>query len=411
MKVTQLTPRTASLPQSQPPKEKKSTEGMTLPPDNRHHWDPEKAKTVRRLRDVALPLIFRLKDQGFENIPKDGNFIAGPSHQGYMDAPVASRVPDNGRPFGSMSDAGQFRGPLGKMLAAFGSFPVDRYGEYEGKFADPVSHAQEILNSDKNFIFYPEGRFGENGHVYPIKNGIGRISLGSNVKYALPMAQHYSKDTQSHPLETAVGIGSSLLAAAAGIYAASQGGMAAGLAGLVTGLVSGAVVGGGLGFLKGPKGEMGIKAANAAKFAAAGAVVTGVTAAAVGALAPGLAPALVGSTSVLTGLAGLGATYHWTHRTIAHTVVGKPIEVEPYRQRALAAADPEAGTKAEVMRLTSDFYGEMKSLKDGLTGSETPYKMDAQGRTWGKQPDGRFALLELKGKRDWVPVQPMVFES
>lgn len=395
-------------PAPEPPKEKKSTEGMNLPPDNRHHWDDQKAAKVRKFRDFMMPVLFRIKDKGFENIPKDGNFIAGSTHQGYMDAPLASRVPDNGRPFGSMSDIKQFSGPLGKMLADFGSFPVDRYGDFQGNFPDPVQHAEEIINQGKNFVFYPEGRIWETGFVQPIKTGVGRISVGSNVKYALPMAQHYAKDKEKHPVEALVGGAISAAVAAAGIYAAGGGSVAAGVAGLITGAIGGGAVGAGLGFLKGPKGEIGIKAMNAVKYGAAAAVLTGVGAAAVGALAPGLAPALIGTTSVLTGLAGLGATYHWTHRTVAYTSVGKPIEVEPYRQRASVSKEAAA---SEALRLTADFHAEMKTLKDELTGKESPYKMDAQGRSWGKQEDGRWALLELKNKREWVPAQPMVYED
>lgn len=414
MKLTNLPGKTpprlpqTTLPTSpEAPKEKKSTEGMALPPGNRHHWDDKKAAKVRKFRDLMMPLLFRIKDTGFENIPKDGNFIAGSTHQGYMDAPLASRVPDNGRAFGSMSDIKQFSGPLGKMLADFGSFPVDRYGDFQGTFPDPVDHAREILNQDKNFVFYPEGRIWDTGFVQPIKTGVGRIAVGSNVKYALPIAQHYAKDKEKHPVEALVGGAISAAVAAAGIYAAGGGSVAAGVAGLITGAIGGGAVGAGLGFLKGPKGEIGIKAMNAVKYGAAAAVLTGVGAAAVGALAPGLAPALIGTTSVLTGLAGLGATYHWTHRTVAHTSVGKPIEVEPYRQRATASGD----SNAEALRLTGDFHTAMKDLKDPLTGKETPYKMDAQGRSWGKQEDGRWALLELKNKRDWAPAQPMVYEN
>ncbi|MBN9415862.1 hypothetical protein ABS71_03295 [bacterium SCN 62-11] len=399
--------RTPQENQPPTPPEKKSTAGMSLPPGNRHHWDDKKAAKVRKFRDLMMPILFRVKDKGFENIPKDGNFIAGSTHQGYMDAPLASRVPDNGRPFGSMSDIKQFSGPLGKMLADFGSFPVDRYGDFQGTFPDPVDHAREILNQDKNFVFYPEGRIWDTGFVQPIKTGVGRIAVGSNVKYALPIAQHYSKDKEKHPFEALVGGAVSAAVAAAGIYAAGGGSLAAGVAGLVTGAIGGGAVGAGLGFLKGPKGEIGIKAMNAVKYGAAAAVLTGVGAAAVGALAPGLAPALIGTTSVLTGLAGLGVTYHWTHRTLAHTSVGQPIEVEPYRQRAAASGD----SNAEALRLTGDFHTAMKGLKDELTGKETPFKMDHQGRSWGKQEDGCWALLELKNKREWVPAQPLVYES
>ena len=398
--------RIQNLPSSPP---KKPTTGMTLPPNNRHHWDEDRAKWVRRVRDVAMPLMYRMKDIGFENIPKEGTFIVGPTHQSMFDAPLASRIPDT-RPFGSMSDVNQFRGVLGRMLAEFGSFPVDRYKEYEGDFPKPAEHAKEILNEGKNFIFYPEGRIYDTDLVQPLQSGVGRISVGSSVKYALPVAQHYAKDTESHPVETALGVGLSAAAAGAGIWAACGGGLGAGIAGALTGLVGGALVGGTAGFLTGPKDNEAVRTLGAAKWAGIAALATGVGAAAVGALAPGLAPAVVGTTSVLTGLAGLGMTHHWTHRPVAYTSVAQPIEVEPYRQRAAASDDPNAAQN-EANRLTADFHRSMTEVKDALTGKQTPYKMDYQGRSWGQQADGRWALLHQQGKREWVPVEPMVFEE
>lgn len=389
---------------------KKPTTGMSLPPNNRFHWDEKIASRVRKLRDIALPLMFRMEDKGFENIPKDGNFIVGPTHQNYMDALIGSRVPDGHGPFGSMSDVNQFKGIVGTMLSGFGSFPVDRYREYEGDFPKPSDHAEEILNTGKNFIFYPEGRIFDTDFVQPLQTGVGRISVNSKVKYALPVAQDYRKDTKSHPVETAVGVALSAAAAGAGIWAACSGGLGGGIAGLVTGLVSGALVGGGVGYLAADKQDYAKTVGKAAKFAGLGALATGLGGAAIGGFAPGLAPAVVGTTSVLTGMVGLAGTYHWTHRAIATTSVGKPIEVEPYRQRARESSDPDAAMK-ESLRLVSDFHGEMKQLKDELTGRETPYKMTPDGRSWIKTEDGRYALVEQKDKKNWTIVEPRVYES
>ena len=392
------------------PKEKKSSEGMAFPPNNRHHWDEGKANTVRRIRDLAIPLMFRCEDKGFENIPKDGNFIVGPTHQSMFDALLASRVPDN-RPQGSMSDVNQFKGLLGGMLADLGSFPVDRYGEYEGNFPEPVAHAQEILNEGKNFIFYPEGRIFNTKVVQPLKTGVGRISVGSEVKYALPVAQHFAKDTKKRPLETLVGVGISAAAVAAGVMAGAGGGWQAAVAGGLTGLISGAALGAGAGFALSAKEEFAIKGSNAAKGAAIGALATSVAAATVGALAPSLAPAVVGTTSVLTGLVGLGATYHWTHRSIAHTVVAKPIEVQPYRDRAKASNDPKAEWK-EALKLTADFHESLAATKSALTGKENPFKMDYEGNGWKKTEDGRWAKVDFsKETKEWEFIEPRQYQA
>jgi hypothetical protein len=327
-----------------------------------------------------------------------------------FDALLASRVPD-GKPFGSMSDVNQFKGLLGSMLADFGSFPVDRYGEYEGKFPEPVAHAQEILNDGKNFIFYPEGRIFETKVVQPLKTGVGRISLGSEVDYALPVAQHFSKDTKKRPMETLVGVGLSAAAVAAGVMASSGGSWQAAIAGGLTGLISGAAVGAGLGFASAAKEEFAIKGGRAVKGAAIGALATSVGAAAVGALAPQLAPAVVGTTSALTGLVGLGATYHWTHRAIAHTVVAEPIPVQPYRDRAKASTEPEAEWK-EALKLTKDFHQSLAATKSALTGLENPFKMDDQGNGWKKTEDGRWAKVDFsKETKEWEFIEPRQYQA
>lgn len=380
---------------------KKDSSKLSVPPNNRHTWDPDKAKWVRRLRDVAIPLVFRLDDQGFEKIPQDRNVIVGPTHQHFFDALLASRVPPE--PHGSMSDVNQFKGPLGKLLSNFGSFPVDRWKEYEGDFPDPVDHTVEILNDGKNFIFYPEGRIYKDPYVNPLKTGIGRMGLASNVKYAVPVAQHYSKDTEAQPLEAAVGIGLSAALAGAGIWAATQGGLASGVAGALTGVIAGALAGGAAGYLTGPKDNQKKAINKALKWAGAGALGLGAAGGSMSTLAPNAATWLVGSTSAVTGAAALGATYGWTHRQIAHTRVGDPIDLEPYRERARNSDDPEAEWK-EALRLTADFHEALKTEKTALTGIESPFKMDYEGNRWGLQPDGRWVKVERNEDKEWVPI-------
>lgn len=380
----------------------KDASRLKTPPNNRHHWDPDKAKWVRRFRDLAMPLVFRLKDEGFENIPKDGNVIVGPTHQAIFDAAIASRVPEE--PHGSMSDVNQFKGALGQLLSDYGSFPVDRWEEYDGDFPEPVRHAQEILNDGKNFIFYPEGRIYHDEIVYPLKTGIGRIAVGSNVKYALPVAQHYAKDPESHPVEMAVGVGLSAALAGAGIWAASQGGVPAAIAGATTGLVTGGAIGGATGFFTGQSDNKGKAALKGLKLGAALAVAGAVAGGVVNAVAPGVAPWVIGTTSVVTGLAGLGLSYHWANRPLAITRVGEAIEVEPYRQEAAANPnDPEAEWKAGL-KLTADFYEALKATKQEVTGVESPFRMDYDGNRWGRQPDGSWAQVERNENREWVPV-------
>ncbi len=387
----------ASETPQEPPKKKKSTEGLNLPPNNRHHWDENGAKWVRRLRSVAIPLLFRRDYQGLENVPKDGNYIMGPTHQTMFDAALASELAGSD-PNGSMSAIEEFAGPVGKLLSAAGSFPVDRYGDYEGDFPNPVDHAVEILDMDRHFIFYPEGRIFADEIVYPLKTGIGRIAMKSKVKYALPVAQHFSKDTEFHPVETVVGVALSA-AAGFGVYAALRSGGP--WAGAVAGVLGGAVAGGVTGFLTAPKDDGARRVIRAAKWAGLGALGGG----GAGAVGAGLSPSSAYAVAAggLTGLAGLGATYHWTHRTIAHLNVAEPIPIEPYRQRAAASSDPEAEWK-EALKIVADHHQALKEAKFAITGVESPFRMDYDGKAWMKQDDGTWVHVDNKNGRDWVPV-------
>jgi len=225
---------------------KKSTTGLQLPPNNRYHWDDKVAKRVRLVRNAVLPLAFRMTDEGFENIPKDGNFILSSTHQGMPDAVLASRLMDD-KPFGAMADINQFKGIVGKAMSGSGAFPVDRYKEYEGDFPKPAEHAKEILNTGESFLLYPEGRIFNDDRVHPFQPGVGKICVDSNVKYALPVAHDYRKDREFHPVETGVGVLLSAAVTGAGLWAAAQGGLAGGIAGALTGLISGAVLGGSIG--------------------------------------------------------------------------------------------------------------------------------------------------------------------
>lgn len=399
LRVSRMLSNSTPQPSSEPPAPKKSTEGWNLPPNNRHHWDDKSAGRVRAFRNVLIPLMFRRNYTGLENIPKDGNYIVGPSHQGMFDAAVASEIPGKDA-FGSMSAAEQFQGPIGKLLSGLGSFPVDRYGEYEGDFPDPVDHAVEILNEGKHFVFYPEGRIYADEIVYPLKTGIGRIAMQSSAKYTLPVGQHFARDTESHPLEGALGLALSA-GAGLGAWAALQH-AGAPVAGAVAGILGGAMVGGVLGFLTGDKDDSARRVIKAAKWAGIGALGGG----AATSLAAGLAPSATYSAVAggLTGVAGAAITYHWTHRPVAHMNIGKPIEIEPHRQRAAASSEPDAEWK-EALKIVAKHHQGLSAAKQEITGVESPFKMDDDGNAWGKQPDGRWVRVERNENREWVPVE------
>lgn len=390
------------VPKEQPPEEKppkQSTDGLNLPPNARHFWDEDKAKWVRRLKNVAVPLMFRREYSGMENIPADDkSYIVGPTHQSMFDAVFAADIPGN-RPFGSMAAIEEFGGPIGKMLRDYGTFPVDRYGEYEGDFPHPVEHSVEIINEGKPFVFYPEGRIYADKQVYPLKSGIGRIAMNSTADYTVPVAKHFAKDDKFRWGETIVG-GLLTAAAGAGVYFGLAGNP--GVMGAIGGVVAGAAIGGLGGYLTGPKDDNARLALGSVIGAVGGAIGGGTLGAT---LAPTYMPAhLIAPVAAgLTGVAGLGATYHWTHRPVAHMQVGKPIAVAPFRERAAASDDPNAVWK-EGLKLTADHHTAMAEAKFNITGEEQRFKMDQDGNEWGLQPDGNWVRVERNDDKEWVPI-------
>ena len=319
---------------------KKPIDHLSLPPDNRHHWSEGQAKWVKRIRSVVLPLMLRRDYEGLENVPKDEAYIIAPTHQSYLDAVLASEIPGD-RAFGSMAAVEEFKGPIGKMMSAMGTFPVDRYKEHDGDFADPITHSAEILDQGNPLVMYPEGRIYADDQVYPLKSGLGRVAMKSEAKYALPVAKAFVKDTESRLGETLVG-GLVSLAAAAGVYAALQG--ATGLAGKVAGIAAG-----------------------------------------------------------LTGALGAGATYHMTNRPVAKMKVGKPIALEPFRQRAESSDDPNAKW-IEANKITAEHHSALSTLKTDITGAEQKFKMDQSGNEWGLQEDGNWVRVERNDNKEWVPI-------
>ncbi len=386
------------------PAPKKDTAGLTLPPNNRFHWDPDAAKWALRARDVLLPLAFRVDRQDLDKLPKDDSFILAGSHQNPLDGLLASTLMGDA-PYASMIDIEQFRGTVGKLFANTGGIPVDRKKEYAGDFPDPVEHSVEVLNQGHRFLIYPEGGVYPGTVIYPIKSGVARIGISSSARYAVPLAQHYAKDPKSHPVEALVGGGLSAAVAGAGIWAARHGGWAGAVAGVLTGLVGGLVVGAVAGAALAPKDNIPKLADKALKLGGVGALATAVAGGAIGTLAPGAAPWLIGTTSAMTGLVGLGLTYQWTHRPLATLKVGDPVDLKPYRDRAANSPDPKAAEWKESLKLTADFYEAMKANKTELTGVESPFRMDNEGKNWGKQADGSWAEVERNPDGRWEPVK------
>ena len=394
----------------------------TFPPNCRFHWDEEKVKDIRSFRDgLALPALYRLSEEGYDKVPTDGTFIASGTHQHYHDAMLLTRAMGE-KPFGSMSAAFMFQGPVGEMLADMGSFPVYRKNPINDEFPHPTEHAKEILNNGNNFCFYSEGAIYRDEHVRPLKMGIGNISMEAQVDYAQPVAQHYSSEKKFRAGEWAIGLGGTALVTGLAIAGAQSGNpwLMAG-AGLLAGPTVGAIAGAGAGYAttedKQNIADLGMRAFNGAK---RGALAGGVAAAALGGAGLALkaagfdwAPTILTVAAGVTGLAGAGLTYWFSMgRPTAYIHAAEPISTKPYKDAASASNHPDA-ERHQAARLTKAMHDSLKAEKLKITGNPSPYRMTSDGMAFKRTGQNQWIEVQQDKTdeyREYIPVEGSVFK-
>ena len=81
---------------------------------------------VRAILNFFFFVIFGLKVEGRENVPKTGAIIVAPNHKSYWDPPVVG-VAFNTRIIHYMAKEELFKNPFfGWLIRQFGTFPVKR---------------------------------------------------------------------------------------------------------------------------------------------------------------------------------------------------------------------------------------------------------------------------------------------
>lgn len=139
------------------------------------------------LRPLALILsrvLFNIKFQGVEHIPKDGACIITPNHFTYAD-PIWITIPIYRR-VRYMAWSRMFEIPLlGSVMRLFGAFPVkvestDTYAQRE---------AIELLRGGYALVIFPEGGRSKSGKLMPFKGGAFRLAITHGIPI-LPVTIH-----------------------------------------------------------------------------------------------------------------------------------------------------------------------------------------------------------------------------
>ncbi len=128
---------------------------------------------ARGVVGAALPLLWRVRTTGAEELPADGPAVLAPNHRGLLDGPLLwARVwAARRRPVAFLVKEEMFTGVLGVLLRATGQIPVDRRSG-----ARALVTATGVLERGGVVGVFPEGTRGDGG-VQSVREGVAWLAL------------------------------------------------------------------------------------------------------------------------------------------------------------------------------------------------------------------------------------------
>ena len=157
-----------------------------------------------------LRLMFNIKTEGIEKLPKGGYVLVG-NHLSYLD-PLAfaysvyihmKRVPHY------LAKASLFKIPiLGKLLPKVGQIPVYRGGQSN---QEPLRAAKEFLKAGQVVVIFPEGTLTRDPDLWPMRGKSGAVRLAVELGLPIVPAAHwgvekvlanYTKKIRPNPFHT-----------------------------------------------------------------------------------------------------------------------------------------------------------------------------------------------------------------
>lgn len=138
-------------------------------------------KFVRLVMRIYFATRGGFKSVGSENIPETGGIIVAPVHLSYLDPPAAAVGMKRHLTF--MAKEELFHGPLGKIIASVGSFPVRR-GESD---TEAIRNAIATIEAGKALLIFPEGTRGDGETLLPINKGVTMLAKRTNA-WVVPVA-------------------------------------------------------------------------------------------------------------------------------------------------------------------------------------------------------------------------------
>jgi 1-acyl-sn-glycerol-3-phosphate acyltransferase len=113
--------------------------------------------------------------EGLENAPKEGPFLLASNHLSFLDPPaLGCRMPRNLHYFARDS---LFKGPLGMLIKALNSIPVNR----SQLDLATLRRVLKVLSDGHPLLVFPEGTRSEDGQLGEGKKGVGMLVAKSQV--------------------------------------------------------------------------------------------------------------------------------------------------------------------------------------------------------------------------------------
>lgn len=141
----------------------------------------------------TLRLMFNIKTEGVEKLPKGGYVLVG-NHLSYLD-PFAfaysvyihmKRVPHY------LAKASLFKIPiLGKLLPKVGQIPVYRGGRSND---EPLRAAKEFIKAGQVVVIFPEGTLTRDPQLWPMRGKTGAIRMAAELGVPIVPAAHWGVD-------------------------------------------------------------------------------------------------------------------------------------------------------------------------------------------------------------------------
>ena len=126
-----------------------------------------------------LAIVFRIRIEGIEHVPRAGAIVLAPNHVSVLDGPAVSAITGTrrGRATRNLVAAEVFRGPIGWILRQAKQVPIERGSGDTGALDEAVAAACE----GSCVGIFPEGRVSDAPRHGPqlIRSGLTRIAIPS----------------------------------------------------------------------------------------------------------------------------------------------------------------------------------------------------------------------------------------